>query len=410
LLARLSAMMFGQYFAIGVWSVTVGAYISANTSPAGSAMFGSWFMGVAAVSGALGALISPLVFGSLADGMFSTQKLLAVLNLGCAATLIVIAQSTHQTWFFVGLLAYYQFAVPTITLTNSLALRHSRTDGRAFPIARAIGTIGWIAALLLVGSLVPALIGRESIEQTTIPMWLGLASHVGMAGYCLTLPHTPPLVAMVKWRSMIGSWTTLLRDEPRLGRFLLVALVATIGPQFYNAFLNVFVNQIGVSHAASWMSVGQCTEVMVILLLPGLIAAVGPKRICFFGLIIWCVRYVLLLFAGSEGFEFVLTMVAIALHGFCYACFYLTGYMYVDKIAPRKSGAVAQGMFAMATSGVGHMIGSLLAGWNQAQHLTPSGVDPAPYDWPSFWLLPLYLGIAATVLFWATMGLKREIY
>ncbi len=403
-------MMFGQYFAMGLWSVTVGAYIAANTTPSGMAMFGSTFLGIATMSGAIGALVSPLVFGSLADGLFSTERLLSVLNFGCAASLALIALATSQTWFFVGLLLYYQCAVPTVTLTNSLSLRHTKTDAAAFPIVRSIGTIGWIIAMLLVGSVIPLLLGRESIEATAIPMWLALVSHLAMALYSLTLPHTPPLTAMVHWSRIASGWSDLLRSDPRLGRFMLVALLAAIGPQFYNAFLNAYLNQSGVTNAASWMSIGQGTEVLVILLLPGLIARFGPKRIIFIGLLGWVVRFALFSVGGATGIPFLLTLLAISLHGLCYAFVYLTGYMYVDKIAPRKSAAVAQGMFAMATSGVGHLAGALLGGWCQSRFLTPAGVEPAPFDWSTLWLVPMALGVIATVVFWATMGLKREVY
>lgn len=403
-------MTFGQYFAIGMWSVTIGTYISQNTSPEGLAIFGSSFIGIAAMSGALGALVSPLVFGSLADGLFSTERLLSVLNLGCAAALALTALATSQTWFFVGLVLYYQFAVPTITLGNSLSLRHFKSDTAAFPIARSAGTVGWIVAMLLVGTFIPVMLGRESIEATTLPIWLGLVSHVVVAAYSLALPHTPPLTAMVHWSRIARGWGELLRREPKLGRFMLAALLATIGPQFYNVILNAYMNQIGVRNAASWMAIGQVTEVIVILLMPAVLVAIGPKQTFFIGLVAWIVRYALIYFGGAEGLPFVLTIASIALHGVSYSFVYLTGFMYVDRIAPRESSAVAQGMFAMATSGFGHLTGSALVAWCQSEFLTPAGCDVPPYDWPTFWLVPLLLGVVATVVFWGTMGLKREVY
>ena len=410
LLCQMSVMMFGQYMALGMWIVTVGTYIAQNTAPAGLAIFGSWFVGVAAVSSAVGALVSPIVFGSLADGMFSSQRLLSVANIGCALSLVLIATADSQGWFFVGMLAYYQFAVPTMTLTNSIALRQFDNPTTKFPIARAVGTGGWIVAMIIVGSAAPVLLGVDSIEASTLPMWLSLAVHLAMAAYCLTLPHTPPLATMVNWRSIATSWAELLSREPRIGRFLLVAFVATIAPQFCNVYLNANMNQIQIPGAASRMSLGQFAEIFVILSLPALVVAIGPKRTFFIGLLAWSVRYGLLCFGGDSGWPFAMLMTSIALHGFCYAYVYISGFLYVDRIAPPEFAAVAQGMFAMATSGLGHLIGSLASGGAQAVYLTPPDVEPQPYNWPMFWAVALVISTNSIVVFWLTMGLRRDVY
>ena len=59
LLARLAAMMFLLYWSFGIWVVTVGTYIAANTEREGRGIFSAGFIGYSAVAGAIGSVLSP---------------------------------------------------------------------------------------------------------------------------------------------------------------------------------------------------------------------------------------------------------------------------------------------------------------------------------------------------------------
>ncbi|MEM6799602.1 MAG: hypothetical protein AAF589_08815, partial [Planctomycetota bacterium] len=63
IVTRLSVMMLLEYATLGLWAVTVGSYINANTGEAGAGTFGPGFIGLAGTAGAIGALVSPVVMG-----------------------------------------------------------------------------------------------------------------------------------------------------------------------------------------------------------------------------------------------------------------------------------------------------------------------------------------------------------
>ena len=159
--------MFLQFLAVGLWQVTVSTYIGANTGEAGSGIFDPSFVGTSGISIALGALFAPLFFGALADSWFRTEHLMAALNVGCAVALWLIESSTSQGSFFLWLVVYYQFCIPALTLCNSLALRHFGKSRLSFSVARSVGTLGWIVAMYLVGSLAP-LAARSDFQSGRI--------------------------------------------------------------------------------------------------------------------------------------------------------------------------------------------------------------------------------------------------
>src|SRR5262245_23453110 len=67
MMARMSAMMFLQYWPLGVWGVTVGTLIAANTGQQGERIFSAGFVGYSTAAGAVGSLLSPVLIGFLSD-------------------------------------------------------------------------------------------------------------------------------------------------------------------------------------------------------------------------------------------------------------------------------------------------------------------------------------------------------
>lgn len=406
MMARMSAMMFLQYWPLGTWGVTVGTLIAANTGQQGERIFSAGFVGYSTAAGALGSLVSPVLVGFLSDRYFAAQRLLAAMHVGCAVAAWQMYQSQTQTTFFLWLLAYFQCFTPAAALTNKISLKHLADSDAEYPLIRISGTSGWIIAGLFVGFIWPAFSG-ESIEATRIPLMIGALGSVVMACFSLTLPNTPPegRAAIIE-PGTIGRSTELIRNRSFV-MFLLLSVLACIPSMAYNNYGNLFLNNRSYAHPAALMTLGQVSDLLFLSLTPKLIAHFGLRALFASGVAAWAVRYALLAIGSYYGIT-TPVIAAILLQGPCYVFIYVVGVMYVDHLTAGVHRGAAQGMYALASTGLGHLLGALCVGLGQEAFLTPDRVTPPPYDWTPFWVIPAIVSAITAIVFTISFRAPRN--
>ncbi|QDU96762.1 MFS transporter [Lignipirellula cremea] len=194
---RLCIMMFLQYFAWGVWFVTLGSFIVFNAGE--NAWFTDNFVGAAYSTSAIAGMISPFFVGMIADRFFSTQWVLAVLHLVGAALLLALSMITNQGVFYWVMLAFFLCYMPTLALTNSISFHHLAEPAKQFPYVRVLGTIGWIVAGIVTGGLLVGGSLFEEITATEAALKKANAA-AGIAGVSdKEMPAAEKLAAAEKW-------------------------------------------------------------------------------------------------------------------------------------------------------------------------------------------------------------------
>ena len=370
---RLGVMMFLQYVIWGSWYVTLSTYVTTTLKFTGTEA------GFVFATVSVACMVSPFFVGLIADRFFSTERVLAALYLISAVLAYAVTQVTSFPAVFFLLLLYGLAYFPTIALTNSLTMQNVKDIGRDFPVIRMMGTIGWIVAGLIVGSL--------KIETTATPFLLAAGVSVVMALFALVaLPHTPPPAKGQKMvlRNAVGLDALAMMKDRSFLVFVIASLLACIPLTFYYSFTNTYLNEIGVANAAGKMTLGQGSEVIMMLMMPFILRRVSVKGVLLLGLFAWAARYLLLAYGNADAGVWML-YVAILLHGICYDFFFMTGQLYTDQEAPLHLRSTAQGFITFVTYGVGMLLGSLLSG-SAVDFFTTAGATGPVRNWTGFWM------------------------
>ena len=414
--ARLSAMMFLEFFVWGAWYTTVAVTMTAH----GMEGLTHWPFTVNPIA----ALVAPFFVGLVADRYFATQRVLGVLHLlGAAFMFLAPSVIGYPVIFILVLLAYNLCYMPTMSLANTLAF-HNMTDQESqFPVIRVFGTIGWIVAGLLV-SYVGVYFVPEGVipEETTFPLYLTAALSAVYGLYSFTLPHTPPPAKgeEVSVRDIVGIDALKKLGSTSFYVFLVSSFLISIPLAAYYNFTQIFITNAGFGEMtfsvaglfeftpgiAGTQTLGQMSEVIFMLLMPFFFIRLGVKWMLGVGMFAWVARYGLFALGAPDVVTWMIIS-GIALHGICYDFFFVTGQIYVDKKASDEIRGQAQGLIILLTYGAGMLIGAQLAGW--LYNFIRTGEQLTLDQWVTFWWVPAIFAGVVMILFLLTFHDEVEV-
>jgi MFS family permease len=369
---ELGAMFFLNAAAMGMWSVPLSNVLKAH----GYEKMVPWAFACSAVS----ALVSPMVFGALADQRISPTKLvrwLATLTaVFLALTYVGIEHHWRMRWVLVPLQIQALFAAPTMGLATAVVMARLRDPSKEFGPVRAFATLGWMLAGIFVSWVLRA-------DTSVLSGYAAAITWVISGLSTLLLPDVPPLEVKEHrtWRDVFGLQALeLFAQRDHRVVFLTAALFNMPMAAFY-PYASMQLRDLGVDHAAGTLSLGQVSELISMFGLGLLFVRVRLKWIFLAGIVFGIARYAL----------FALNMktwliAGIALHGFAFTLYFITAQIYLEQRVDSRIRARAQALLGVMVGGVGNLAGYLGNGWWKGLNTTRISDTESLTNWPLFWM------------------------
>jgi nucleoside transporter len=379
-------MMFMQYFVFAVWWVPFAAYLN-NTLH-----LEAYQVSFILCSMAIGSMASPFI-GRIADRNFSSQKVLAVLNLLTALLLFIAVRQTAFIGLMITVTLAMLFYMPTWSLTSSIAMTHIPSE--QFPRIRLMGTVGWVASGLF--SLTAIHIFKVDVfDGTAYPLYCGAIAGLLAVVLNLFLPDTPPFQGKKEKLSIsdiLGLRTLSDMKNKNFSRFILVSFLAIIPFSLYHVYGSIFFADEEVKNITVTMNWGQVAEMFFLFITTAILIKCGFKKMLLFGLLAMLLRY-LSFYLGVSLDQQAWYSIGILTHGLIFGLFFVGGQVYTDKIAPKEIRAQAQGFLSFIVWGAGYLAGTLANGYMIGQFRLADKCN-----WEILFAITAFLTLAVTGLF-----------
>ncbi|MBC8002704.1 MAG: hypothetical protein H7X97_08960, partial [Opitutaceae bacterium] len=179
--AELGGLFFLHGMALAAWFVPLGTVLDAHGLQS--------IKPVAFATSATAALVSPLIFGAMADRHVSPVRVLRWLALATAVAMAMAATAIQRgasPWVVLALIQLHALcSAPTWSLSKSIVLGRLKDSQRQFGPIRAVATLGWMAGCWLVSGL--------HADTSTLACYLGSGVWLILAAFTRWLPSPAPL-------------------------------------------------------------------------------------------------------------------------------------------------------------------------------------------------------------------------
>jgi MFS family permease len=424
----LSVMMFLEFAIWGGWFVVLGNYLN-------SLNFSRKQIARVYATMPIGAIISPMFVGTIADQYLNAEIVMGILHLAGGCLLLWLAQIRSPKAFFWVALVYALLYGPTLSLVNSILFVSADAYSEQFPTVRVWGTIGWIAAGMSLKLFI-----RPGEPVNNRPILLSATLSIVLGVFSFFLPQTEAGGIRAQ-RSYDTTVETLAKErdagkisqeeynkkhaaaeaaleqsgglpfmraiemfrDPDSAVFFIASLVIAMAMAVYFAFAALFLEQgakVKPENIGPVMTLGQWVEIFFLFTLTLFIKWWGYNTVLIVGMIAWALRFAI--FAAQPPFAII--AIGVALHGICFDFFFAAGMMYTDLIAPEGIKNSAQSLYGVLVYGIGMWLGSEAAGWLN-HTLTRETVDSTTgqttrvTDWGKFWSICCMGVVAALALF-----------
>ncbi len=378
--STLATLFFCTALPMGMWGVPLANVFAAH----GRGHLVPWVLATTSVA----AFISPLFVGAMADQRHSPVLLVRWLTAATSAALLLTCGALSWGWADAAILACAQLlalvALPVWSVTSSIIFSQLHDAKTQFGPLRACATAGWMVGCWVVSFVLHA---DSTLYGGVVAAGLWLV----VMGLTWRLPRIPPgeVLRQRSWRQILGlDALELLRHRDHRVVFITAALYSVPLAAFY-PYTSRHLHDLGVENISAVISLGQTTEILVMLLLANVLARFRLKWVFTSGIAICVARY-----ACNTMDTQAWVMTGTWLHGFAYTLYFITTQIYLEERVDPRWRVRAQALLALLMSGVGNMLGYLGGGWWHAG-CTHAGVT----DWPRFWWGETALTAAVCVFF-----------
>jgi MFS transporter, PPP family, 3-phenylpropionic acid transporter len=293
-------------------------------------------------------LVTPPVWGHLADRTGHIGRILSVLAVGATLCFAPLLRVDHFLTLVATLAAFAAFASSITPMVDSLALNRVALVGGSYAHLRLFGSLGFVVLTTSFGLL------AQRVDTRVVAVPLGLLGLLALWSFTL---HGGASAGASR-HPLAGF--QLLRDHKDLRWMLAATCLHWMACAPYNGMLAIHVLSLHLPPSVVGLSAGTAVaaEVAAMLLYPRFADRIAPRHLLCVAFVLSALRWIGMAFATSA-----LPLIALALlHSMTFGIFYVASVAFMARRIPIHLRATGQGLFSSITMGIGGLVGSASSG------------------------------------------------
>ncbi|MEX2461856.1 MAG: MFS transporter [Paenibacillaceae bacterium] len=296
-------------------------------------------------------IFSNLCWGYISDKYQTLKKTLAAILVGQLIFAVILFQINTYGLLFIAMIFFYFFQTPTNTLNDSQLLLYASKKNVSYASYRIWGSIGFATSALFFGILLqseknhPQLIALLTIATIAISLLLSFS-----------LKDSRTSIRKIEFSEIFQ-----ILMSRKLIIFLLLILVLAIAHRTNDAFLSLYLHELGASQSLigySW-TVSSLSEIPIFFLLSRYGERFKELPLLALASFAYMIRFLLMSVVNDPVY-----IIAIqALHSITFGIFLFTAFRYIGQIVPDHYRASGQAIFTVVWTGLAGLISSLVGGF-----------------------------------------------
>ena len=340
---RLSRFYFFYYFFVGSFVPYWGIYLqSQNFSPASIGILLSLFQ--------ISRIVAPNFWGWLADHTGHRVKWIKLTSLLGLIGFVGVFWAKGFFWIFLIMSALSLFTSSTLPLAESLTLAHLATTDGQYSRIRLWGSIGFIAASLLLGYLI-------DLQGINILLWALLATQAIIFFLSNTIPETQETHHE---KNDLSIWK-IIKTPSVVALLIGCTLMVSAHGVLYN-FYSIYLKEHGYSGGTiGWLwAIGVICEIFIFMLMPKILHRYSLKAILLMSLFLGVIRFILI---GASPDHLFLLLIAQMFHAATFGSFHAASIEVIAYYFKVRNQARGQAIYNSVAYGIGGTVGGLGGGY-----------------------------------------------
>lgn len=294
-------------------------------------------------------IIAPYIWSWIADHSGQGMKIIRLGSVLSAVSFIGVFMDSSFWWLALVMLLFSFFWNATLPQFEANTMNHLGEDTHRYSVVRLWGSLGFVAAVVVIGSL----LDEHGYQLVPVSVFI---LYVLISVFSFLVKEAPHKSHHTSQVSIL-----LVLKQPHILALLLICFLAQMSHGPYYTFYSIYLKQFGYSSSTlGWLwALGVIAEIMLFMVMHRLMPRYGASFLLAAALLLTSIRWLLIGFFVDS---LPVVIVAQCLHAASFGLYHAVAIELFHRNFQGRLQGRGQALYSAVSFGAGGAIGTLMSG------------------------------------------------